>query len=111
MMPPGGLGGIIAAVSILFFAFIGFENLANLSEEVKDSGRVVPKALILSLAVSAILYMLVALAAVHAVGWQALSQSKAPLTLVVSQGLGPYGLEKHTESLTPTRLASPVRQL
>jgi len=89
-VPPGGFGGIIAAVSIIFFAFIGFENLANLSEEVKDSKRVIPTALILSLAISALLYVLVAFAAIHAVGWEALSRSEAPLTLVVTRGLGPY---------------------
>ena len=89
-LPSAGLGGIIAAVSVVFFAFLGFENLANLSEEVKDSTRTIPKALVLSIAISALLYLLVAVASVRAVGWEALSQSKAPLTLVVSEGLGGY---------------------
>jgi len=89
-MPPGGFNNIMAAISVIFFAFIGFENVANLSEEVKDSKRVIPKALLISLGISTILYMLVAIAAVHAVGWEALSESKAPLTLVVTEGLGPY---------------------
>jgi APA family basic amino acid/polyamine antiporter len=89
-MPPGGFEGIIAAVSVIFFAYIGFENVANLAEEVKDSRNILPKALILSLAISTILYMLVAVAAIREVGWEALSQSKAPLTLVVSRMLGDY---------------------
>jgi APA family basic amino acid/polyamine antiporter len=89
-MPQAGYAGMMAAVSVIFFAFIGFENLANLSEEVKDSRNTVPKALIISLVISTILYMLVAVAAIYAVGWEALSQSKAPLTLVVSAGLGQY---------------------
>jgi APA family basic amino acid/polyamine antiporter len=89
-MPSDGFGGVMAAVSVLFFAFIGFENLANLSEEVKDSTKTIPKALMISIAISTVLYMLVAIAAVHAVGWEALSKSKAPLTLVVTEGLGPY---------------------
>jgi APA family basic amino acid/polyamine antiporter len=88
--PADGVGGIIAAVSVIFFAFIGFENIANLSEEVKDSRKIVPRALILALAISTVLYMLVAIAAVREVGWQALSESKAPLTLVVSRMLGGY---------------------
>ncbi|MFH0884531.1 MAG: amino acid permease [Candidatus Micrarchaeota archaeon] len=88
--PSDGIGGIIAAVSVIFFAFIGFENIANLSEEVKDSRKIVPKALILALAISTVLYMLVAIAAVREVGWFALSESKAPLTLVVSRMLGSY---------------------
>ncbi len=88
--PPGGLGGILAAVSVIFFAYIGFENLANLSEEVKDSRKNVPKALVLGLGISTVLYMLVAIAAVREVGWAALSGSQAPLTLVVSRALGQY---------------------
>jgi APA family basic amino acid/polyamine antiporter len=89
-LPPGGFEGIMAAVSVIFFAYIGFENIANLSEEVKESRKIVPKALILALAISTILYMLVAIAAVRELGWEALSQSKAPLTLVVSRVLGQY---------------------
>ncbi len=88
--PPAGIGGILAAVSVVFFAYIGFENLANLSEEVKDSRKTVPKALVLGLAISMILYMLVAIAAVREVGWAALAGSQAPLTLVVSRALGQY---------------------
>ena len=89
-MPDAGWAGIMAAVSVVFFAYIGFENIVNLSEEVKDSRRVIPLALVISLGVSTLLYMLVAVAAIHAVGWQALSQSDAPLTLVVAAALGPY---------------------
>ncbi len=89
-MPAGGWAGIMAAVSVVFFAYIGFENLVNISEEVKDSRRVIPLALVISLVASTLLYLLVSIAAIHAVGWEALSQSKAPLTLVVTEELGPY---------------------
>ena len=89
-MPAAGFSGIVAAVSVVFFAYIGFENVANLAEEVKDSRRIVPKALMLSLVISTALYLLVAVAAVHEVGWEALSKSGAPLTLVVSRALGQY---------------------
>ncbi len=89
-MPAAGLTGIFAAVGVIFFAYIGFENIANLAEEVKDSRRVIPIALILSLLFSTLLYVAVSIAAVGEVGADALSQSKAPLTLVVSRGLGEY---------------------
>ena len=87
-VPAAGFSGILAAVTVIFFAFIGFENITNISEEVKDSRRTVPKALLLSLGISTLLYFLVAIAAIREVGWEALSQSKAPLTLVVSRALG-----------------------
>jgi len=89
-LPATGFTGILAAVSVVFFAYIGFENVANISEEVKNSRKIVPKALVLALAISTVLYLLVAVAAVREVGWQALSESKAPLTLVVSRMLGSY---------------------
>jgi len=89
-MPSAGFTGILAAISVIFFAYIGFENVANISEEVKNSRKIVPKALVLALAISTILYILVAIAAVREVGWEALSSSKAPLTLVVSRMLGAY---------------------
>jgi APA family basic amino acid/polyamine antiporter len=89
-LPVTGFSGIIAAISVIFFAYIGFENIVNLSEEIKDSKNIVPKALILSLGLSTVIYILVSIAAVREVGWEALSQSKAPLTLVVSRVLGQY---------------------
>jgi APA family basic amino acid/polyamine antiporter len=89
-LPDAGMQGIFAAVSVIFFAYIGFENVANLSEEVRDSRKVVPKALLLSLAISTVLYMGVAIAAIREVGWEALAGSKAPLALVVSRALGQY---------------------
>ncbi|MEW6035961.1 MAG: amino acid permease [Candidatus Micrarchaeota archaeon] len=89
-LPPEGFGGIMAAVSVIFFAYIGFENIANLAEEVKDSRRTLPKALILALGISTLLYIMVAVAAVRELGWEALSESKAPLTLVVSRAMGQY---------------------
>jgi APA family basic amino acid/polyamine antiporter len=91
-LPETGFGGIMAAISVIFFAYMGFENLANMSEEVKDSRKNVPKALLLSLIISCVLYVLVAVVAINQVGWEALSQSKAPLMLVVSDALGQYSV-------------------
>ncbi|MEW6721891.1 MAG: amino acid permease [Candidatus Micrarchaeota archaeon] len=88
--PADGFAGVMAAVSVIFFAYIGFESITNLSEEVKDSRNTVPKALVLALGISTLLYVLVAIAAVREVGWEALSQSKAPLALVTERALGSY---------------------
>ena len=56
-----------------------------MSEETKQSRKIMPRALILSLTISTILYILVALSAVSVVGWEALATSKAPLTEVVAK--------------------------
>jgi len=56
--------GVIAGAFIAFFAFIGFETLANLAEEVKNPARDLPRGIIGSVAASTLLYVGVALAAV-----------------------------------------------
>jgi len=78
---PGGAGfsGIMAASALVFFAYIGFEEVVNVSEETKNPRKTIPRALLLALVISTILYILVSLSAVGAIGWQALSESPAPL--------------------------------
>ena len=61
-----GWSGVLAGAFIAFFAFIGFETLANLAEEVKDAQRTVPRGIIGAVAASSMLYVLVATAVVLA---------------------------------------------
>ena len=61
-----GWQGTVAGAFIAFFAFIGFETLANLAEEVKDPQRTVPRGILSALAASVVLYVSVASAAVLA---------------------------------------------
>lgn len=56
--------GMLAGAFIAFFAFIGFESLANLAEEVKDAPRTLPRGIIAAVGASMILYVLVSSAAV-----------------------------------------------
>ena len=85
---PLGITGVFASASLVFFAYLGFEGMANLAEEMKNPERDLPRAMMLSLGISTILYMLVAVSAVSVLGWQALSQSSAPLAAVASAALG-----------------------
>ena len=68
-MLPAGVAdwqGVLAGAFIAFFAFIGFETLANLAEEVKDPKRTLPRGILGAVAVSVVLYVAVAAAAVLA---------------------------------------------
>lgn len=85
---PFGIGGTLSAAALIFFAYIGFEDLANISEEVKDARKNVPKALLISVVVTTVIYVLVGMAVVSLVGWQELAESKAPLAFAVSSVLG-----------------------
>jgi len=84
----GVLSGIAFASLLAFFAFIGFEDLANVVEEVKVPQRDLPRAMALTLIVSATLYILVAGIAIVAVPPAELSQSAAPLSLVFQRVAG-----------------------
>ncbi|MDE1833015.1 MAG: amino acid permease [Candidatus Micrarchaeota archaeon] len=85
---PTGIQGIMAASILVFFAFIGFDNITNLAEETKRPERLIPRGLLISLLVSTALYILVGIAAVSLVPWQQLSTSEAPLALAASSTLG-----------------------
>lgn len=79
----------IAQTSLLaVFAFIGFEHLVNISEEMKTPSRTLPWALFITLGVTAFLYMTVVWVAVVAVPPAELAQSSAPLALVFQRLTG-----------------------
>ena len=75
-----GTGAFLA-----FFAFTGFENLANMAEEVTNVGRTLPRAMLLSLGISTVLYMTVALVVVAAVPLDDVAASAAPLLAVIER--------------------------
>ena len=83
-MSPLGFAGVMSAVSLIYFAFIGFESIVNISEEVKNARKNIPKGLMISLAISTIIYILVSFSAVSILGWEKLSQSKAPMADVMN---------------------------
>ncbi len=84
----GSTAGIAGAAALVFFAFIGFDEVTTLAEETRNPGRNVPLALIVALVISTILYMAVAVVAVSVLGPVALGQSSTPLADVVGQATG-----------------------
>jgi len=72
----------------VFFAYIGFENIANIAEEIKNPRKVLPRAIILAVSITAIVYILVSISAVRVLDWQALDASFAPLSDVIKTALG-----------------------
>jgi len=74
--------GVLSGVLLAFFAFIGFEDMVNISEEVKNPQRAMPRAIALALISVTILYMAVSLVAVIYVDTADLAASQAPLSLV-----------------------------
>ena len=85
---PNGTTGIILAFVLIFFAFIGFEDMANVAEEVKRPKKTLPRAIVLSVIITGIIYILVSLSVVRVVNWEELGQSAAPLAAVAERSLG-----------------------
>jgi amino acid transporter len=87
----GGVGSGITLALIMqgavltFYSFIGFEDILNVSEEVKNPSRNVPFGLIGAMILATCIYMAVAITAVSVVPWQELAKSEGPLMEVAKR--------------------------
>jgi len=83
-LPPAML---LSGAVLAFFAFIGFEDMLNVAEEVKDPERTMPRAMIAALVAVAILYMLIAVTAVSVVPFQQLGNAQlgAPFVQITAR--------------------------
>jgi APA family basic amino acid/polyamine antiporter len=79
----GSTRGVMAAASIVFFAFYGFDAVATSAEEAKNPGRDLTIGIIGSMAVCTLIYMLVAFSAIGAVSYLDLGRSAEPLAYVL----------------------------
>jgi APA family basic amino acid/polyamine antiporter len=65
---PSGLYGVLSASALLFVAYAGYGRVATLGEEIRDPAKNIPRAVVLSLAAAALLYVLVSFVAVGSIG-------------------------------------------
>ncbi len=92
VLPIGGsFAAIFSAIALIFFAYIGFEDIANVAEEVKEPARNLPRAIIYSIIITTVLYCLTALSVVSILPYSAIATSSAPLSDVALAVLGPIG--------------------
>ena len=80
--------GILFGAFLAFYAFVGFEDMVNVAEEVRNPVRNVPLAILIALGVTTMLYAAVSLTAVMTVAPQQLAASDAPLATVYQQASG-----------------------
>lgn len=83
LMGQSGLYGILQSAGIWFFAFAGYSRIATLGEEVKDPEKSIPRAILIGLSLTLVIYTVVVLSALLLVGSETLSQSNAPLVTAV----------------------------
>jgi basic amino acid/polyamine antiporter, APA family len=90
-MPNGFFGssvGVSAAAASIFFAFVGFDAVSTASEETANPNRNIPIGLLASLAICTVFYMVIAVAAIGAVGADpngGFAKAKDPLAYVMTQ--------------------------
>jgi basic amino acid/polyamine antiporter, APA family len=81
----GAWKGILVGAFLAFFTFIGFEDVVNVAEEAKNPQKNMPKAIIGSLIILTVLYVIVATIAVLGLSPQELKDSNAPLVDILAQ--------------------------
>ncbi|KQS22774.1 APC family permease [Frigoribacterium sp. Leaf186] len=87
-LAPMGAAGVSAAASRLFFSYIGFDAASTAGEEARDARRDLPRAIIASIVIITVLYILVAVAAIGARPWTAFTDGEATLVAIVGDITG-----------------------
>lgn len=81
---PNGFSGVMAAVSGVFFAYIGFDALSVLSEETKNPQKNLPRGMIISLVLSTVIYMALTLILTGIVHYKKFEGIGDPLAFIFS---------------------------
>lgn len=77
-----GLSMLLSGAVLTFFSFIGFEDMLNVAEEVKEPERTMPWGIVISLSIATALYIAIAVTAVSVVDYHELSAAPAPLSAI-----------------------------
>ena len=85
---PNGTDGVVTAAAVIFFAYIGFDAVSTGAEEAQNPKKDLPIAIIGSLVLCTVVYILVSVAAVGSLDAKALQESDAPLAAVLDEGAG-----------------------
>lgn len=80
-----GMSDVLQGTALAFFAFTGFEDLANIAEEVKQPEKNLPRAMLFSIGIAGFLYLLVSWTATAIISGSELSRSNAPLFDVIKK--------------------------
>jgi amino acid transporter len=91
LIPPADIAswsGVYLGAVLAFYAFIGFEDMVDVAEEVKEVKRNLPLAILLTLGITTLLYMLLMVAAVLSLTPTELADSEAPLAQIYEYHTG-----------------------
>lgn len=83
-----GVEGVLKAGVLIFFSYLGFESITRLAEETEQPRKNIPRAILLSIAITTIIYILVGIAAVSVVPPAQLAEYGSPLAEIAETWLG-----------------------
>jgi len=86
-----GMLGILGASALIFFSYVGFEDLVKMAEETHKAEINIPRGIIYSAGIVLALYVLIAISAVSVESWDKLASSNGPLADVIEKKLGSTG--------------------
>ncbi|MFK0009253.1 APC family permease [Paenarthrobacter sp. NPDC090520] len=81
-----GWYGILQSAGLLFFAFAGYARIATMGEEVKDPRRTIPRAITIALGVAIVIYAIIAVTLLSALGPDGVAGNPTPLAAAVGDG-------------------------
>ncbi len=86
----GGWYGILQSAGLLFFAFAGYARIATMGEEVRDPERTIPRAIVLAFAGAVVVYAVVGISVLTALGPDATAASTEPVADAVAGSAWPW---------------------
>ena len=84
--PTGGALGVLQSAGLMFFAFAGYARIATMGEEVRDPKRTIPRAILIALGATVVVYAVVAVSVLLVLGADGVAATNAPLAEAVAAG-------------------------
>ena len=85
---PNGFGSLFEATAFIFFAYTGFARVTTMGEEIREPKKTIPRAIIYSILISAIVYAVVMFVIIGLVPYGSLAASQSPLAFAMLSATG-----------------------
>jgi len=100
---PMGIAPFVPAMALIYISYVGFELITVASEEIIDPGKVIPRAILITLGVGVAIYVFVVWVMMGTVSYKELGQSEVPFIFTAERLFGPWG---RWAAITATIMAS-----
>lgn len=88
---PMGLGPLIPTMGLIYISYVGFDLITVAAEEIIDPARNIPRAILITLGVGVVIYVLVLWVMMGVVNWDVLAETDTPFIYVADILFGPWG--------------------